>query len=98
MIDWWNLATNLLWISGLAIALAVLSHSDWVAAHPGGSRRALAIALEKPLLHGGLALACVGAGLGAHGGWEQAAWFLLATGFCLLVGVSFHRQKKAPRR
>lgn len=98
MIDWWNLATNLLWISGLAIALAVLSHSDWVASRRKDSGRALALALEKPLLHGGLALACVGAGLGARTGWERAAWFLLAAGFCLLVGVSYRRQKKAPPR
>ncbi len=96
MIDWWNLATNLLWISGLAIALAVLSHSDWVASRRKDSDRALTLAMETPWLHGGLVLACVGAGLGATTGWERAAWFLLAAGFCLLVGVSHRRQKKAP--
>jgi phosphoglycerol transferase MdoB-like AlkP superfamily enzyme len=32
MIDWFNLAANALWIIGLAIALAVVSHASWQAA------------------------------------------------------------------
>lgn len=97
MIDWWNLLTNLLWISGLASALAVLGFSDWVVSQRNeGSRNTLALAIRNPLFHSGLALTCLGAGLGAHAGWERALWLLLAIGFSLLAGASYQSQKKDP--
>ncbi len=95
MIDWWNLLTHGLWILGLAGALAVLSHSDWVASQQLGSSKALALAMRNPLFSIGLTLTCLGAGLGAHPDWERVVWFLLAIGFALTTGV-LYRKKKAP--
>jgi predicted MFS family arabinose efflux permease len=95
MIDWWNLLTHGLWILGLAGALAVLSHSDWVASQQPNSK-ALTRALRNPLFSIGLALTCLGAGLGAHPGWERVAWFLLAIGFALTTGVLYRKTKTPP--
>jgi hypothetical protein len=98
MIDWWNLFTNLLWIVGLACALVVFSFADWSASR---RRHSIGFAVNQtvrtPLFLAGLALACLGAGLGVAVWWKAVLWLLLAAGLLLgLVLILRQRQQDGP--
>lgn len=81
MIDLWNVITHALWIVGAAIVLGAWSWLDWHSAARGtGLRATLEGALGSPGIALGLALVCLGAGLGVASGWERILWLLLAAG------------------
>ncbi len=79
MIDWAGVATNSLWLLGLAVCLAVLSYADW-SAH--SANRRLRDVLNQPafraMLWSGLTLFCVGVALSGGRWWERILWGVLA--------------------
>ena len=89
MIDGWQVFENLIWLSGLAVALAAFSYSDW-----RKSLRATAIretdrttrlaVVRNPAFAWGLALTCLGAGLCVGQVGQRVVWLLLAA--CLALG------------
>lgn len=96
MIDWWNLLTNLLWISGLAVALAVFSHADWRASLDGhGLPTTASRTLKIPLFLVGGALTCLGAGLSVAAWWKSVLWLVLAIGLALHAVRTLRRQQGA---
>ncbi len=81
MIDWFEVAANGVWISGLAIILGVFGslRAD-VLARGGQTREVFSMKAWASGLNGGLALFSAGmAGLGA--GWRMAVWIALALWF-----------------
>jgi hypothetical protein len=80
----WRLFTNVLWLSGLAIVLAALSHADWLASSRGrGLKVALRQVVHMPSLYAGLAMACLGATLSVALWWQRTLWCIL-TGWLIL--------------
>ncbi len=99
MIDFWNLFTHSLWIVGAAIVVASWSWLDWRSAARGtGIRGTLARALWSPGMALGLALACLGAGLGVAPGWQRVAWLLLAGVLALYSGWALVRGREVRPR
>jgi len=97
MIDWWNVFTNALWITGLALALAVVSYVDWRASRRDeGLRAAIRYTLRSPGFFLGLALGCLGAGLGVRPWWERLAWLALACSFAAIAAWAYTGQRKEP--
>ena len=82
MIDWFNLAANALWIFGLAIALAVVSHASWQAAMQHEKLRAR---LSQPgyqiFFDLAAVLFCLGMAGTSHRVWEIIVWSGLAVLF-----------------
>lgn len=82
MIDWGNLASNALWITGLAVGLATLSYASWQASlHNEKFRKRLKhIPIQIALNLAGLLFS---AGLAATSDTplEVALWSLLALAF-----------------
>jgi hypothetical protein len=78
MIDWIGVATNSLWLLGLAVCLAVLSYADWNA--HSASRRPRDV-LGQPAFHlalwSGLTLFCIGVALSGGRWWERILWGVL---------------------
>jgi len=78
MIDWVGVATNSLWLLGLAICLAVLSYADWNARNVGGRLREV---LAQPSFHltlwSGLTFFCLGVVLSGGRWWERILWGVL---------------------
>lgn len=72
MIDAWAVASNLLWIAGLAIVLAALSWQRWIGGQDP-TRRPASVALNV-----GLALFCAGMAATGRGWSERVLWALLA--------------------
>jgi hypothetical protein len=97
MINWFSVAANSLWIVGLAVILAALSYTYWLA---GYYDRPLRQELRRPpfLVFFLLGLLLVGAGLALTGqGWWQvlpAAGLILA---CLAALFSLWRRNQARR-
>ena len=79
MVDWLGVATNSVWILGLALVLAVLSYADW-SAHMTRQRlrEVLGQAAFRVTLWSGLTLFCVGVALSGGRWWERALWGVLA--------------------
>jgi hypothetical protein len=79
MVDWLGVATNSLWILGLALVLAVLSYADW-SAHTAHQRRRVVLgrAAFRMALWSGLTLFGVGVALSGGRWWERALWGVLA--------------------
>ena len=96
MIDWMGVATNSLWLLGLAVALAVFSYADWDAQH---TRRRRCDVLGQVTFHlllwSGLTLFCVGVALAMRGGrwWERLLWGVLA----VMAAVEVWRAGRAVR-
>ena len=95
MIEWWSVFTNSLWIVGVAVALAIVSYSDWLSSTGGAS----AGSTSKSIVHNSgllccIALASAGAGLGSVVWWQRGLWFLLAAAFSALTVRSWsdHRE------
>ena len=96
MIDWWSVLTNLLWILGCAMALAVFSHTDWrVSARGEGERKAVKRTVQDPGLSIGMLLVCLGAGLGAPRWPERVVWFVLAAGWMLWTAWACLNRRRA---
>jgi hypothetical protein len=78
MIDWVGVATNSLWLLGLAVCLAVISYADWNA---HSDHRRLYDVLQQPTfrlpLWSGLTLFCTGVALSGGRWWERALWGVL---------------------
>jgi hypothetical protein len=81
MVDWVSLVLNELWILGLAIILAALSHADWLACTRRTQLRTLLAAPGFQLwLSVGLVLASLGMALLGPRWWERVLWAL----FCAM--------------
>ena len=75
MIDWSKLAINLLWMLGLAIILASLSHHRWQARWRGSSfREQLARPSWRITSSIGMALFCLSFTIDAVQVWESLLW------------------------
>jgi len=82
MIDWFNLAANTLWIIGLAIALAVVSHASWQAAlHHEKLRSRLAQPGYQMFFDLAAILFCLGMAATSRRVWEIILWSGLAVLF-----------------
>jgi hypothetical protein len=82
MIDWFNLAANALWIIGLAIALAVVSHASWQASlHHEKLRSRLAQPSYQIFFDLAAVLFCLGMAATSRRVWEIILWGGLATLF-----------------
>ena len=92
MIDWVGAGGCALWITGLAVMVAAVSHAVWVA---GEHRTALKSVLGAPgyqwAFHGGLAALCAGVACGAPVPWQRLAWAALALLFTA-VGLQERRR------
>lgn len=84
---WWTIASNALWILGLAVTLAALSYHYGEAA---AMKQPLRQQLQSPSFQTaawiGLGLVCLGLGSLQHAGWQMIGWFVLA-GLCWLNGL-----------
>jgi hypothetical protein len=86
MIPWEPVVSHLVWIGGLATAIAVFSRLDWQSAKGGPSAKPLSQRLaQHPGLVAALATTWLGFGLAAPHVWERVAGFAIAIG---LAGVS----------
>ena len=80
MIDWASLAFNGLWVMGVAVILAALSHSSYEAQRQGERLRTqLAAPGFQAWLSVGLALISLGLALIGPRWWERVLWGL----FCV---------------
>jgi hypothetical protein len=79
MIDWPLVLSSAVWISGAALALAVLSYASWAASLRHERMRAV---LQQPayqlLLLAAACLFCAGLGLTAATPLETILWLILA--------------------
>ncbi len=95
MIDWVQLAWNILWIAGLSLALAVLGYARWEAIV---YKQKLTARLNQPAtlaaFHTAAMLFCLGLGGTATPAWQKIAWFALAVVF-LVLGMGALIPKKA---
>jgi hypothetical protein len=96
MIDWALVLSNAIWISGAALALAVFSYANWLAAMPPLRLRDV---LRRPALYRTLWAAAVlvglGLGLTSTHTLETVLWFGLAL-FGLIIVISTWRVKQQP--
>jgi presenilin-like A22 family membrane protease len=95
MIDWIDLASNALWILGLAVALATLSFASWQASlyHEKLRARLRQPAIQIPLNLAGV-LFC--AGLAATSGrfFEIVLWIVLGIAFAVQVAVAVWQSRR----
>ena len=89
MIDWQGLVPNALWITGLSIALTVLSYTIWQARVSGESlRQHLSQAPNQVALNLAGLLFCLGLAGSSSRTWEQVVWLVLGLGFALQIGAA----------
>jgi hypothetical protein len=95
MIDWFNLGANALWIFGLAIALAVISHASWQAAlHHEKLRLWLAKPGYQRFFDLAAVLFCLGMAATSRRVWEIVIWCTLAVLFVVqALAVKFARKQ-----
>ena len=99
MIDWWGVFTNSLWIAGLAMVLAIFGHADWRASAKGEGLRAVVKRVSQSQGFAlGMALVCLGVGLGVSRLWECILWLLLAVSFSSQVGWIWLKRREEPPR
>jgi hypothetical protein len=96
MIDWYNLASNILWIFGSALALAVLSYASWNASVTGQKLRTiLGKSSYQVALHAAGLLFSLGLAATTGRGWEMWLWLALALGFIVqLIWLWIDGKKK----
>ncbi len=97
MIDWFGVASNGLWVLGLAIALAGLSYTDWrrrVDEPRVGLRQALGQPRFQALFGLGMTLFCAGLALSVGAWWQIAGWALLALAFAWLAFSSWRKARR----
>jgi hypothetical protein len=95
-IDWRSLARGVLWILGLSVSLAALSHVRWAAKRAGVPLR-IAIGWDSFLapFFAGLALFAAGMMWGASHLWEVLAWAALALLFAWQALLAFRDGRRA---
>jgi hypothetical protein len=93
VLDIWGVAANLLWVVGLALLLAVLSWSSWLASVQKVRFRAI---LARPgvraALDLGLAVFSAGLAATAQTWWERVLWLVLAVWW--LTGALLARRRR----
>ncbi len=98
MIDWGSLAANALWVLGLALGVAVVSHASYRAHLARMSARAV-IGRPAYVVAGmsALALICLGLALTAQGRWwEPLLWWILAAACGVQAVLAIRQQRNAP--
>lgn len=99
MIDWWGLVPNVLWVLGLALALAVFSVASYQAGAQGARLRDnLKQATYHVPLNLGLSFFCLGLLLSSRTWWEGVLWGLLAAGFAAQATVAWWQSRVDGRR
>ncbi len=97
MIDWINITANTLWLLGLALGLAALSHAAWAARLQGGPLRQH---LRQPGYQGLFSLAgvlfCLGLTATAAAAWERAVWALLGLAFAAQLALARRAAPEQP--
>ena len=94
MIEWLNLASNSLWIFGLALALAAFSYASWQASsnHEKSVRNKFRLVLSSPSVHLALNMAgmlfCAGLAATSTTIFEIVLWIILAIAFGIWVILS----------
>jgi phosphoglycerol transferase MdoB-like AlkP superfamily enzyme len=95
MIDWFNLATNALWILACAMALATLSYASWQASL---RRERLRIILTAAPYQISIDLAgvlfCLGLAGTSGKGWEIVLWLILSVLFAAQGVYEMMRKRK----
>jgi phosphoglycerol transferase MdoB-like AlkP superfamily enzyme len=95
MIDWFNLAANALWIFGLAVALAVVSHASWQAVlHHEKLRFRLAQPGYQIFIDLAAVLFCLGMATTSRRVWEIILWSGLAVLFIAQAVVERFARKR----
>ena len=95
MIDWFNLVANALWIVGLAIALAVVSHASWQAAlHHEKLRSRLGQPGYQIFFDFAAVLFCLGMAATSRRVWEIILWSGLALLFIAQAVVERFAHKR----
>ena len=90
LIDWPALARNALWILGLAIVLAALSYTSWLAAARGVRLpRALGWPVFGVPSSAGLALFAASLAWGSTRPWERILWIILGLAFLAQVWLAW---------
>jgi len=91
MIDWAGAGAGALWITGLALWLAALSHARWLASR---RRVSFTAVLRAPGVQSacdsGLALFCAGLSLTTRTPWQRIAWVALAL---LYAGLALRERR-----
>lgn len=98
MIDWIGLLENVLWVMGLAVALAAVSYTDWKRRleEPRLSFRQMLGQARFQVAFGlGMALFCAGLALSLDAWWQRIGWALLAAAFTWLAISSWRRLRRA---
>jgi mannose/fructose/N-acetylgalactosamine-specific phosphotransferase system component IIC len=96
MIDWYNLLTNALWISGVAIILATLSYSSWLASTKKEKFIQL-INLSHPIqimLNIGGLLCSLGLAATTEILWQRILWIFLIIGFFVQLLSEIYKEKQ----
>jgi hypothetical protein len=98
MIDWWQVLANAVWISGAALALAVVSYASWAASLRRMKLRAvLRESAYQLALYGAGTLFCLGLAATALAGWEGLLWLGLGLG-CVAQFISIWRKQRRTER
>lgn len=93
MIDWWGVFSNGLWIAGLSLLLAALSHHDWLAHQHGRRLRDVLKGRSwEAIFFLSLTLVCLGLSTTSQSWWENLLWGILAASF-IWQGVVVWRSK-----
>ena len=95
MINWFQLLTNSIWISALALAFAVVGYTRWDTKLGKGRFRDLLNRSPRAILINlaGL-LFCLGLALTDHAWWERLLWGILM----VLFGIKIYLGSGASRR
>jgi hypothetical protein len=97
VIDVWGLLANSLWILGLALLLAVLSWSHWIASTEATRLR---LVLDRPrvqmALYIGLALFSAGLAGTAQPWWERVLWLVLTVWWLISARLAWRRRGAHP--
>lgn len=95
-IDWPGLGRGILWVFGLGLSLAALSHLRWAAKRAGVPLRS-AIGWDSFLapFFAGLVLFSMSMALSAGRMWETIAWAVLALVFAREVALAVRGARRA---
>lgn len=92
MIDWGSVVANSLWISGCALALALISYASWQASVSGGAlRRRLGLRPYRLGFAAAGLLFCLGLGATTHSWVEIVIWLVLAVVFAVQLARAARR-------
>ncbi len=98
MIDWSQVLANALWLSGAALALAVVSYASWAATVRRTRMRAvLREGAYQLALYGAGILFCLGLAATALAGLEALLWLGLGLG-CVVQFISIWRKQRRMER